>query len=211
MNAAGDGRLDRERSASEIPLGPEARRRFEELALPHLRSLYRLAVRLKGAPQDAEDLVQEAYLKALRAFPGLRQPDRVRAWLFQILSRLVMDQHRTGAREVAVGDVDELDRFSLYDRISDEDPFPYSDHLHEDFLAQFESEEVCQALLVLPEAYRLPLVLLYTEEMSYRELAEVLGCPLGTVMSRLYRGRKMLERQLWEFAKQRGLIRRWDR
>jgi len=191
-------------------LDPEARRRFEALALPHLASVYRLAVRLAGSAQDAEDLAQETYLKAMRAFPGLREPERIRAWLFQILNRLVLDRHRGGTREVAVGDLEALDRFSLYDQIWDEDPFPYSDRLHEDFLAQFDDEEVRRALLALPEAYRLPLLLLYVEELTYKELAEVLGCPVGTIMSRLHRGRKILERELWECAKRRGLVRPWD-
>ncbi|MBI3016307.1 MAG: sigma-70 family RNA polymerase sigma factor [Candidatus Tectomicrobia bacterium] len=190
-------------------LDPQERQRFEELTLPHLDSLYRLAVRLKGDSQDAEDLVQDTYLKALRAFSTLRQPERVRSWLFQILSRLVMDHHRSETREITMGDPKEPDWFSLYDQIWDEDPFPYSDCLHDDFLKQFEDEEVRRALLHLPEVYRLPLVLLYGEEMSYRDLAEVLGCPVGTVMSRLHRGRKILERELWECAKRRGLVRTW--
>ena len=188
---------------------PEVLSRFEELALPHLKSLYGLAVRLTGDGVAAEDLVQETYLKALQAFPTLRNPERVRSWLFQILSRLVTDRQRTGGREVLTGDLTELDRFSLYDLIADEDPFPYSDQLHEDFLAQFQDEEVRRALMTLPEAYRVPLVLVYAEGLSYRELATTLGCPMGTVMSRLHRGRKILERELWECAKRRGLVRTW--
>jgi RNA polymerase sigma-70 factor, ECF subfamily len=182
---------------------------FEELALPHLKALFRLASRLTGDAAAAEDLVQETYLKALQSFSSLRDPARVRPWLFQILSRLVTDRHRTSGREVAVGDSEDLDRFSLYDRIADEDPFPYSDRLHDDFLAQFKDEDVRQALLRLPEIHRVPLVLVYVEEMSYRELAEVLACPIGTVMSRLHRGRKALECQLWECAERRGLVKRW--
>ncbi len=188
---------------------PEVLRRFEELTLPHLKSLYGLAVRLTGGGAAAEDLVQETYLKALQAFPTLRNPERVRSWMFKILSRLVTDQQRTGDREVLTGDLTELDRFSLYDLIGDEDPFPYSDNLHEDFLVHFQDEEVRRALMSLPEEYRVPLVLVYVEDMSYRELAATLGCPLGTVMSRLHRGRKILERELWECAKRRGLVRTW--
>ncbi len=188
---------------------PEALSRFEELTLPHLKSLYGLAVRLTGDGTAAEDLVQETYLKALQAFPTLRNPESARSWLFQILNRLVTDRQRTGGREVLTGDLTELDRFSLYDLIADEDPFPYSDHLHEDFLAQFQDEEVRRALMTLPEEYRVPLVLVYVEDMSYRELAATLGCPVGTVMSRLHRGRKILERELWECAKRRGLVRTW--
>jgi RNA polymerase sigma-70 factor (ECF subfamily) len=182
---------------------------FEELTLPYLKPLYRLALRLTGDAAAAEDLVQETYLKALKSFATLRDRTRVRPWLFQILSRLVTDRHRAAGREVPVGDSEDLDRFSLYDRIADEDPFPYSDHLHDDFLAQFKDEDVRRALLSLPDVYRVPLVLLYVDEMSYRELAEVLACPIGTVMSRLHRGRKALECQLWECAKRRGLVKAW--
>lgn len=191
------------------PIEPEALSRFEELTLPHLKSLYGLAVRLTGDGSAAEDLVQETYLKALQAFPTLRNPERSRSWLFQILSRLVADKQRTGNREILTGDLTELDRFSLYHAIADEDPFPYSDHLHEDFLAHFQDEEVRRALLALPEEYRVPLVLVYAEGLSYQELATTLGCPMGTVMSRLHRGRKILERELWECAKRRGLVRTW--
>lgn len=187
----------------------EPSRRFAELTLPHLQALYRFALKLSGDPSAAEDLVQETYLKALKAFPTLRDHARARAWLFQILSRLVTDRHRSEGRAPQVELADDLDRFSLYDLIWEEDPLPYSDRLHDDFLAEFRDEEVRGALAALPDAYRLPLVLLYTEEMSYRELAEVLGCPIGTVMSRLHRGRKILERELWECAKRRGLVRTW--
>lgn len=198
-----------ELSPQETP--DERRHRFEALALPRLGDVYRVAVRLTGRVQDAEDLVQETYIKAFAAFPTLREPDRIRPWLLKILSRLVLDRHRTPSREVTVGDLAELDRFSLYDLIWDEDPLPYSDQLHRDFLSQFESDEVRSALLALPEAYRVPLVLLYTEDLTYAELAEVLACPVGTVMSRLHRGRKLLERALWDFAQRRGLIRTWNR
>ena len=111
---------------------------------------------------------------------------------------------------MAVGDLAELDRFSLYDLIADEDPLPYSDALHRDFLAQFPDDDVRKALLNLPEAFRVPLVLLYVQDLSYRELAEILGCPVGTIMSRLHRARKILERELWDCAKRRGLVRGED-
>jgi RNA polymerase sigma-70 factor (ECF subfamily) len=180
---------------------------FEAAAVPFVVALYNTALRMTRNPQDAEDLVQETYVKALRAFPSLRDPARVRPWLAQILTRLVIDRHRVPERELAVGDLTELDRFSLYDLIWDEDPFPYSDSLHQDFLAQFPDDDVRRALLALPEVYRIPLVLLYVEDLSYRELAETLGWPVGTIMSRLHRGRKILERDLWECARRRGFVR----
>lgn len=190
--------------------GRDGRSAFEALTLPHLKSLYRLALRLTGDAAAAEDLVQETYLKALQSFAALRDRTRVRPWLFQILSRLVTDRHRTSGRELSVGDCEDLDRFSLYDRIADEDPLPYSDSLHHDFIGQFKDEDVRHALLCMPEVYRLPLLLVYVEEMTYRELADVLGCPIGTVMSRLHRGRKYLECQLWECARRRGLVKEWS-
>lgn len=197
-------------AAKHTAFGPEGamdRRGFEERALPHLRALFGLALRLTGDASAAEDLVQETYLKALQAFVTLRDPDRVHPWLFQILSRLVIDRHRASEREVPLEAPEDLDRFSLYDRIADEDPLPYSDRLHEDFLAQFRDEDVRRALVRIPEAYRVPLVLYYVEGFRYRELAEVLKCPVGTVMSRLHRGRKSLERLLWDCARRRGLVK----
>jgi RNA polymerase sigma-70 factor (ECF subfamily) len=189
----------------------ERRQRFEALALPCLGNVYRVALRLTGRTQDAEDLVQETYIKAFGAFPALREPDRIRPWLLKILGRLVVDRHRAPSREVAVGDLAELDRFSLYDLVWDEDPLPYSDDLHRDFLAQFPDEDVRRALLALPEVYRVPLILLYVEDLTYRDLADALACPIGTVMSRLHRARKILERELWECAKRRGFVRGQDR
>lgn len=107
-----------------IKMEPDVLGRFEELTLPHLKGLYGLAIRLTGDGSAAEDLVQETYLKALQAFPTLRDPGRVRSWLFQILSRLATDRQRTEGREVLTGDPRELDRFSLYDLIAEEDPLP---------------------------------------------------------------------------------------
>jgi RNA polymerase sigma-70 factor (ECF subfamily) len=180
--------------------------RFEEAALPHLGYLYRLAVRLSGTRQSAEDLVQETYVKALRAYPALRQPERIRPWLCQILSRLVLDRHRGERREIPVGDLAELDRFSLYDRAGDRDLPRHPRDSRQELLAQFSDDDVRGALLALPEAYRVPLVLVYVEDLSYREVAEMLECPIGTVMSRLHRARKILERALWACAERRGLV-----
>jgi RNA polymerase sigma-70 factor (ECF subfamily) len=209
MKRGGSKGRKRNNSGKPCALSMEQQRDFEELALPYLPSLYRVAMRLRADQQDAEGLVQDTYIKALQAFPSLREPEKVRPWLLQILSRAAIDRFRREPREVYVGDLEDLDGFSLYDKIRDEDPFPYSEQLHQDFLAQFRDEEVNRALRALPQEYRLPLVLFYVEELSYRELAEVLECPVGTIMSRLFRGRKMIERELWEYAKEKGLIKRW--
>jgi RNA polymerase sigma-70 factor (ECF subfamily) len=198
-----------QRAISVVTAGDRSKQRFEELMLPYLPALHRLASRLTGDSTAAEDLVQETYLKAFKAFSTLRDPERARSWIFRILSRVAIDHQRDRGREVLVQDPEKLDRFSLYDLIWDEDPLPYSDHPHEDFLAHFQDEEVRAALSALPHKYRVPLLLLYVEDMTYGELAEILECPLGTVMSRLHRGRKILERELWECAKRRGLVKAW--
>ena len=104
-------------------------------------------------------------------------------------------------------DVDEVDRFSLYRAITDEDPFPYSDSLHLDFLAEFGRDDVRAVLMALPELYRVPLVLVYMDGYLAREVAQMLGVALGTVLARLHRGRKQFERHMWEYAQENGLLR----
>jgi RNA polymerase sigma-70 factor (ECF subfamily) len=189
------------------------RQAFEALALPHLPHLYTLAARLVASGGDAEDLVHDTYVKGLAGFPALRDPASIRGWLCRILGRLAVDRHRRRSPEIAAGDLLAIDRFSLYDLIAqaDADPRPRSGNPHQDFLEQFPDHEVRAALLRLPDLFRIPLVLLYVQDMSYRELADALGCPVGTVMSRLHRARKILEGELWECARRRGLVRRADR
>jgi RNA polymerase sigma-70 factor (ECF subfamily) len=193
----------------ESEMDAESRRRFEELTLPYLGSLFRFAMKLTGEHARAEDLVQDTYVRALEAFPTLRDPARTKAWLFQILSRLAIDRRRSARSEVPISSLEEIDRFSLYELIVDEDPLPYSDRLHDDFLALFGDDAVRSALNTLSESYRVPLLLLHVEELSYREIADALECPVGTVMSRIHRGRKILEKELWEYAKRNGLVKTW--
>jgi len=186
------------------------RQAFEALALPHLSHLYTLAAGLVAGGRDAEDLVHEAYAKGLAAFPTLRDPASIRGWLCRILGRLATERRRRRSPEIAVGDLLAIDRVSLYDLIRDEDTPLYSGTLHQDFLEQLRDHEVRAALLRLPDMFRVPLVLLHVGGLSHRELADALGCPVGTVMSRLHRARKILEGELWECARRRGLVRRAD-
>jgi RNA polymerase sigma-70 factor, ECF subfamily len=119
------------------------------------------------------------------------------------------DRGRRNTRRLEDSTADEdLDRFSLYRKIADEDPFPYSDSLHLDFLAQFSRDDVRAVLLSLPLLYRAPLVLVHMEGFSTREVAAMLDAPVGTVLSRLHRGRKLFERRLWDYADENGLLRR---
>lgn len=179
-------------------------KQFQELVRPQLRGLYYLAARLTAA--DPEDLVQECLLRAYRSWGSLREPEAAGKWLRAILLNVWRDRLRKRARspqEVAFEDVEE---FSLYRKIAEEDPLPYSDSLHLDFLSAFGEEDVRAVLLSLPIHYRAPLVLRYMEGFATKEVARMLDAPLGTILARLHRGRKLFEKQMWDYAMARGLL-----
>jgi RNA polymerase sigma-70 factor, ECF subfamily len=178
---------------------------FRDLAREQLPRLLSLARRLVG--DDAEDVVQECLLKAFQKFDQLHDATAAPAWLTSILVNSCRDRARARARRPEEIDFDQVERFSLYRKIAYEDPFPYSDSLHLDFLAEFSREDVRAVLMRLPEKYRIPLVVVYMDGYLARELAEMLGVPLGTVLARLHRGRKLFETQMWEYAEQNGLLR----
>jgi len=181
-----------------------AKERFRVLAEGQLPRLYTIARRLLG--DDAEDAVQDALLKAYRAFDRLEHAAAGPAWLTSILVNVCRDRGRARARAPEEVSIETVQEFSLYRKIADEDPFPYSDSLHLDFLEQFGSEDVRAVLARLPELYRIPLVLVYVDGFATKEVAHVLEAPLGTVLARLHRGRKLFEKQLWEYAEENGLL-----
>jgi RNA polymerase sigma-70 factor, ECF subfamily len=178
---------------------------FRDLAREQLPRLLSLARRMVG--EDAEDVVQDCLLKAYRRFDQLHDVAAAPAWLTSILVNCCRDRGRTRARQPVEIDFDQVERFSLYRKIAYEDPFPYSDSLHVDFLAEFSREDVRAVLMRLPEIYRIPLVVVYMDGYLARELAEMLHVPLGTVLARLHRGRKLFETQMWEYAEQNGLLK----
>lgn len=178
---------------------------FRLLARELLPQLYRIARRIVG--EEAEDAVQDCLLKAFRSIDQLRDNAAAKSWLTSILVNCCRDRCRAKARRPDEVDFDEVEEFSLYRKIAYEDPFPYSDSLHLDFLAEFGNEDVRAVLLRLPELYRIPLVLVYMDGFLAREVAGMLDAPLGTVLARLHRGRKLFEKQMWEYASERGLLR----
>jgi RNA polymerase sigma-70 factor, ECF subfamily len=189
--------------------GPSARdsaakERFRLLAEEQLPQLYTIARRLVG--EEAEDAVQDALLKAYRAFDRLEHASAGPAWLASIVVNVCRDRGRARARAPLEVSIDAVSEFSLYRKIADEDPFPYSDSLHLDFLEQFGSEDVRAVLARLPDRYRIPLVLVYVDGFATKEVARLLDTPLGTVLSQLHRGRKLFERQLWDYAEEKGLL-----
>jgi RNA polymerase sigma-70 factor, ECF subfamily len=178
---------------------------FRVLVREQLPRLYSLARRLVG--DEAEDAVQDCLLKAYQRFHQLQVAAAAPAWMTSILVNCCRDRGRANARRPEEVEFDELERFSLYRKIAYEDPFPYSDSLHLDFLAEFGPEDVRAVLLQLPVLYRIPLVLVYMEGYLAKEVAGMLDAPVGTVLARLHRGRKLFERQLWDYAEENGLLR----
>jgi RNA polymerase sigma-70 factor, ECF subfamily len=186
------------------PSDMSAMERFRVLAEGQLPRLYTIARRLVG--DDAEDAVQDALLKALRSFDRLEHAAAGPAWLRSILLNVCRDRGRAKARAPEEVSLDAVDEFSLYRKIADEDPFPYSDSLHLDFLEQFGPEDVRAVLSRLPDLYRIPMLLVYVDGFATREVAGMFDTPLGTVLARLHRGRKLFERELWDYAATRGLL-----
>ena len=178
---------------------------FEHLAKDSIPRLFGLARRLAG--DDAEDLVQECLMRAFRSFDSLEDRQAGLAWMQRILVNVYRDRLRKAARTVEEVAVEEVDEFSLYRTLADEDPFPYSDSLHVDFIHSFGREDLHAVLMRLPEIYRAPLVLRYMQGFSTKEIARLLEAPLGTVLARLHRGRKLLEKELWDYANEADLLR----
>jgi RNA polymerase sigma-70 factor (ECF subfamily) len=175
---------------------------FQRLAREEMPGLYALARRLDRG--DAEDLVQECLLRAYRSFPSLRDRRAGRAWLRVILANVWRDRVRKAARTPREVPFDDIDDFSLYRKLVDEDPFPYSDSMHLDFLAAFSVEDVHAVLDRLPALYRAPLVLRYVEGLPTKQIARALELPLGTVLSQLHRGRKLFESEMWSYGAERS-------
>jgi RNA polymerase sigma-70 factor (ECF subfamily) len=192
---------------SATGLGDQA---FADIIRDHLDALHGFCVQLARDRSDGEDLLQETIIRAMRAYPGLREPERFKGWLFAIATNVWRDQLRARGRHLQTTSLDELnddgDGFSLFQTITIEDPFPYSDELHLDFLRLFRDEDVQAAFGAINPAFRLPLILTVVHGFSCKEAAAVLGVPLGTLLSRLHRGRKQLERGLWEYAVAHGLV-----
>jgi len=176
---------------------------FERTILPHLEYLYSVAVRLTGNHTNAEDLVQDAILRAIRYFAGLRNREQPRLWLTRVLITTFYDRLRRRGEQFA-GTIDE--EFDLFDKIAEEDPFPYSDRVHLDFLELFDNAKILEVLQRIHPASRTALILAYVYDYTTREIAKILDVPIGTVLARLHRARKQLERELWEYAHQHRLL-----
>ncbi len=179
----------------------ERRRSFESEALPHLDSVYRVALRLTGDEARADDLTQETMLRAYRSWHQYKSGSNVRAWLLTILRHTFINEYRKSKRAGPTVDIGDIESFSVFDDVQDVDP-------EGTFFKQIVDEEVIRAIDSLPDEFRETLVLSDVERLSYAEIADVTGVPVGTVKSRLFRARQVLQRMLYDYAVEMGYIQR---
>jgi len=178
---------------------------FERVALPQLSHLYTSAVYLTKDKAEAEDLVQMTYLRAFRFFDKFATGTNVRAWLLSILRNLFINRYRQKRREPTNMEWERID--GVYDSMVEQGENLGRGNPEHHFVSQMMDDEVEAALKGLPEEFRIAIVLVDIEELSYQETAQVIACPVGTVRSRVSRGRRMLQVALRGYALHRGLIR----
>ena len=170
---------------------------FNEMATQHLDALYRTALRLSGRPQDAEDLVQETYLRAWRSLHTYKPGTNPKAWLFRILHNAHIDRFRASSRTV-----------QTVDEFEGQDPaFVVHETPESLIMSGLMDAEVRQALMEIPDVFRACLILADLEGFSYQEIADILGIPRGTVMSRLFRGRRAMRRALIKYGRDHGYLK----
>jgi RNA polymerase sigma-70 factor (ECF subfamily) len=177
---------------------------FEREALPHLPALYAAALRMTRHEKDAEDLVQDALLRAYRFFDTFEAGTNCKAWLFRILTNVFCNRYREREREHEIMNEAEassanVERFLAGAGADSADA-------ESALLGHMVSGDVEKALATIPSDFRMAVILADLEDFSYKEIAEIMDTPIGTVMSRLHRGRKALEKALWETAKERGFV-----
>ncbi|MEM8902435.1 MAG: sigma-70 family RNA polymerase sigma factor [Actinomycetota bacterium] len=178
---------------------------FEEQAMPFADALYSAAMRMTRHQADAEDLLQETYLRAYRGFGGFREGTNLKAWLYRILTNTYINRYRAKQRRPDETDLGEGEDFYLYRRLGGLEAAYANRSAEDEVLDLFTETEVKEAIEDLPEQYRLAVLLADVEGFAYKEIAEILDIPIGTVMSRLHRGRRRLQERLFDFAAQRGL------
>lgn len=179
---------------------------FERDALQYSRQLYSAAMRMARNPADAEDLVQETFLKAYRAYDTFEEGTNLKAWLYRILTNTYINKYRKESRRPSETDLGDVEDLYLYRRLGSEDTADVSRTTEDRVLDGLVESDIKTAVEELPENFRMPVLLADLEGFSYKEIAEILDIPIGTVMSRLHRGRKAMQKRLWEYARQRGLL-----
>jgi RNA polymerase sigma-70 factor, ECF subfamily len=169
-------------------------------------SLYAAALRMTRNPAEAEDLVQETYLRAYRGFGGFQEGTNLKAWLYRILTNTFINSYRSKKRRPEQTDLDEVEDLYLYRRLGGLEAAAAGRSAEDEVMDLFTDTDVKAAIEALPENFRMAVLLADVEGFSYKEIAEILDIPIGTVMSRLHRGRKALQKSLFDFGMERGLV-----
>lgn len=177
---------------------------FEALALPYLDQLYSAALRLTKNEKDAEDLVQDAFMRAYRFFDKFERGTNMKAWLFKILTNTFINRYRRNVKERSI--VDGSERDTVNERFISREASEYAENPEHYFFERLLSDDILRAIDQLPIDFRMVVILADLQEFSYREIAEIIGCPVGTVMSRLFRGRKLLQKTLRQHAIDCGVL-----
>src|SRR6267142_2725582 len=178
---------------------------FAELATPFMSALYAAALRMTRNPSDAEDLVQETFLRAYRGFAGFREGTNLKAWLYKILTNTFINTYRAKKRRPDQVDLDDVEDFYIYRRLGGLEAADAARTAEAEVLEGIPDAEVKDALESIPEQFRMAVILADVEGFSYKEIAEILDVPIGTVMSRIHRGRRQLQKLLWDYAERNNL------
>jgi RNA polymerase sigma-70 factor, ECF subfamily len=179
---------------------------FEALLSPIVQMAYGTAVRLTRNRTEAEDLVQDAALLAYRAFGSFQRGTNFKAWFFRILTNAFYSRHRKEKHEKANLSTEEVPALYLYTKTAEAGLHGRESDPASAIMDKLDTEQVSEALEALPTEYRVVATLYFIEDFSYQQIAEVLECPVGTVRSRLHRGRRMLQKALWDVAVERGIV-----
>ncbi|MCH9031782.1 MAG: sigma-70 family RNA polymerase sigma factor [candidate division Zixibacteria bacterium] len=179
------------------------RSRFETEAVIHTNALYRTALRMTRNEDDASDLVQEALVKAYRFWDKYEEGSNARAWLFKIMTNIFINNYRSKSRAPQTVAYEEIDDNFLFGQLATIDP---SDNPERNFFAKVFDDDVKKAIEELPPDFRIVVILSFLEGFSYQEIADIAGLNIGTVKSRLHRGRKILQKSLWDYALRNGFI-----
>ena len=179
---------------------------FTSDAMQYAPQLFSTALRMTRNRSDAEDLVQETYIKGWRSFHTFEKGTNLRAWLFRIMTNTYINKYNAQKRKGTEVELDDIEELFLYKRLGSIDQSQLSSSAEDQMLNLFTDDEVKNALESLPEDFRVPVLLSDVDGFAYKEIAEMLEIPIGTVMSRLHRGRKAMQKMLYEYARDKGLI-----
>ncbi|MBA3430989.1 MAG: sigma-70 family RNA polymerase sigma factor [Actinobacteria bacterium] len=191
---------------TRVEISEKDRERFERDTAPLLDSLYAAALRMTRNPADAEDLLQETMMRAYRAFDRFQEGTNLKAWLFRIMTNAYINIYRKRQREPQQVSQDEIEDFDLYRELKSHDP-QYEATPENIVLDRLLDADIVSAIEDLPEQFRLAVILSDVEGFTYAEMAEIMDVPMGTVMSRLHRGRKALQKRLLTLAQEKGIVK----